>query len=227
MQVDIRHAPSFAVARCTLAGGEHVKVEAGAMMATSDGVALDAKMEGGLLKGLRRSVLGGESLFITSFHAPPQGGWVDVSANLPGDIVVQQLDASRGLNLSRGSWLASEPGVSLDTQWGGFKNLAGGEGGFLVHATGTGTVVLGCFGAIDLWELGAGERLVLDAGHMVAYDAGVQYELRRAAQGRTIQSMKSGEGLVFEFTGPGRVWGQSRNPGALVTWLANALPTRN
>ena len=37
-------------------------------------------------------------------------------------------------------------------------------------------------------------------------------------------SLKSGEGVVFEFTGPGEVLMQSRNPGALIAWLTQVLP---
>jgi len=37
-------------------------------------------------------------------------------------------------------------------------------------------------------------------------------------------SLKSGEGLVFEFTGPGDVLGQSRNPQALLDYLTARLP---
>lgn len=55
MEVQVRHDPSFAVARVVLSGGEHVKVEAGAVMAHSAGVALDAKMEGGLLESSERA----------------------------------------------------------------------------------------------------------------------------------------------------------------------------
>ena len=55
------------------------------MMAHSVGVEIAARMEGGLLKGLKRGVLGGESLFVSTYTAPPQGGWVDVAAKLPGD----------------------------------------------------------------------------------------------------------------------------------------------
>ena len=40
------------------------------------------------MKGLKRSVLGGESLFMTTLTAPQSGGWVDVAANLPGDAMV-------------------------------------------------------------------------------------------------------------------------------------------
>ncbi|MGH3073873.1 MAG: TIGR00266 family protein [Gaiellales bacterium] len=222
MDVQVRHTPSFAVVRCTMAGGEAVRAESGAMMATSDGIAVEAKMQGGLMKSLKRSVLGGESLFITTFTAPPQGGWVDCAANLPGDAIVRTVGAGKPLNLSRGAFLACESGVEIDTQWGGFKNLSGGEGGFLVHASGEGEVVAACYGALDTITLGPGEKVVVDSGHMVAYDDTVQMSTRRVAG--TVASMKSGEGLVLEFTGPGEVLTQTRNPSALISWLTTALP---
>ena len=222
MDVQSRHTPSFAVVRCTMAGGEAVRAESGAMMATSDGVAVEAKMQGGLMKSLKRSVLGGESLFITTFTAPPQGGWVDCAANLPGDAIVRTVGGGKTLNLSRGAFLVCESGVEIDTQWGGFKNLSGGEGGFLVHASGEGEVVAACYGALDTITLGPGEKVVVDSGHMVAYDDTVQLSTRRVAG--TVASMKSGEGLVLEFTGPGEVLTQTRNPSALINWLTTALP---
>lgn len=85
MQIEVRHAPSFAVARVRLGAGEAVRAESGAMMATSAGIGVEAKAEGGLFKGLKRSVLGGESLFITRFSAGPAGGWVDLGV-LPGEV---------------------------------------------------------------------------------------------------------------------------------------------
>jgi uncharacterized protein (AIM24 family) len=39
-----------------------------------------------------------------------------------------------------------------------------------------------------------------------------------------MKSLKSGEGIVLEITGPGLVWTQSRNPNGLVTWLTAVLP---
>ena len=221
MNVEIRHAPSFAVARAILQPGEAIRAESGAMMATSQGVDIEARARGGMIKSLKRSVLGGESFFVTTYTAPQQGGWVDCAARLPGDCIVVDVDGA--LNISRGSYLCSAAGVEIDTRWGGFKNLFGGEGGFLVHATGHGQVVLSCYGALDVLELSAGESLVLDSGHMVAYSEGTQYQLRKVAGG-VIESLKSGEGLVFEFTGPGRVWMQSRNPNEFISWLTDVLP---
>ena len=224
MQITTRHTPAFGVARCALGAGESIRVESGAMMATSGGVEIAAKMEGGLLKGLKRSVLGGESLFVTTYTAPQDGGWVDVAAHLPGDLVVREITPERALFANRGAWVACDEDVEVDAKWGGFKSLFGGEGGFLVRLAGTGPALLSCYGALDIVTLGAGERFVLDSGHMVAFDEGVQMTLRRAVEGRSIQSLKSGEGFVFDFTGPGQVMTQTRNPGAFVAWLTTALP---
>jgi uncharacterized protein (TIGR00266 family) len=224
MQIQIRHQPSFAVARCLLAPGEPVRVEAGAMLATSWGIQAQAQMQGGLLKGLKRSMLGGESLFITTYTAPANGGWVDVAANLPGDIAAVTVTPQQPFFITRGCWIANSYGVEIETQWAGMQSLFGGEGGFVVHARGQGEVILGAYGAVDTINLSPGESITVDSGHVVAYDATVQSRLRHAVEGRMIQSMKSAEGLVFDFAGPGRVMIQSRNPSALISWLTTVLP---
>lgn len=221
MEVSVRHNPSFAVARVALAGGEEIRAESGSMMATSGGVAVESKAQGGFMKSLKRSMLGGESFFITTFRAPETGGWVDAAARLPGDIVV--LDAAHGLNLTKGTYLCSAGTVEIDTQWGGFKNVFGGEGGFMIRAAGTGPVVCAAYGALDAVDLAAGEQFVLDSGHLVAYTDGVTFTTRKVTSG-LVQTLKSGEGLVFEFTGPGRVWTQTRNIDELVGWLTAVLP---
>ena len=48
----------------TLAAGEEVRAEAGAMTYMTDGIEMDARMEGGILGALKRKVLAGESLFL-------------------------------------------------------------------------------------------------------------------------------------------------------------------
>jgi uncharacterized protein (TIGR00266 family) len=226
MQVSVRHQPSFAVARLTLAPGEPVQVESGAMMATSYGVTVQSQAQGGIMKGLGRAFLGGESFFISTFTAPQNGGWVDVAANLPGDVQIVNLDGSAGWCVTRGCWLASSHGVQTETRWGGMKNLMGGEGGFLSHATGQGQLLVSCYGAMETVMLQPGETITIDTGHVVAYADTVQYQIRKAAQG-AIQSMKSGEGLVFDFAGPGQVMVQTRNPSALISWLVSHVPSRS
>ncbi len=222
MQTEIRHQPAFAVARLTLSTGESVKAETGAMAAMSAGIQIEAKMEGGLFKALKRSALGGDSFFVTTYSSSAEGAWVDVAANLPGDIAIIEVTSDRAVAVTKGSWLANEASVTMDTKWGGAKNLFGGEGGFIAHMTGQGKVVVASYGALDLHTLAAGEAVTVDSGHLVAYDDGVGMVAKTA--GGFMNAMKSGEGFVVEMTGPGRVWTQSRNPNGLINWLTQVLP---
>ena len=227
MEIRLRHNPAFAVARLFLAPGEPIKIQSGAMMAHSPGIQVDARMEGGLLQGLKRSVLSGESLFTTTMTAPPQGGWVDVAGVLPGDIMELVVQPNRPFFITRGCWLANSPAVVTDPRWGGAQNLFGGEGGFGLQASGQGTVVLSVYGALDVIDLQPGEQVVIDSGHVVAYDLGMRFQLRQAASAQLWKTIKSGEGFVFDFYGPGRVFLQSRNPAAFEAYIRSLAPSNS
>lgn len=227
MQVQLRHNPSFAMARLFLQPGEPVRVESGAMAMHSPGVQISSQSTGGVMQGIKRSLLAGESFFVTTYTAPAQGGWVDVAGVLPGDMIVLDLEPNRPFYVARGNWMANSYGTEIDTKWGGRANLFGGEGGFGLQASGQGQMVLSVYGAIDIVDLKPGEQIVIDTGHVVAYDLGMQFRMRRAVEGKTIQSMKSGEGFVFDFAGPGRVYTQSRNPQAFAQWAASLMPSGN
>ena len=195
-------------------------------MATTPSVEVEARAEGGIMRSLKRAALGGESFFITSYTAPPEGGWVDVAAFLPGDINVVDVSPGVGWFVQKGSWLASAEGISLDTKWGGFKNMFGSEGGFILRADGQGPMVLAAYGAIEAWDLEPGQTVTLDTGHMVAYTETMQMQLRKVTGG-LVQTFKSGEGLVFDFTGPGRLLIQTRNPNEFLGFISAAVGTGN
>lgn len=223
MEIQTRHAPAFSVARALLGPNESLRIETGAMMAMAADIDVDAKIEGGMMKGLKRSVLGGESLFITTATAGPQGGWIDVAPSLPGDVTVVEVTESAPMMIQKGSFLCAEQGVDIDTKFGGLKSIAGGEGAFLLRASGTGKIVLSSYGAIDRFSLEAGQTVIVDTNHMVAFAESVTMELKKASESK-MKSLKSGEGLVFNFTGPGELMMQSRNPDDLITYLTANMP---
>jgi uncharacterized protein (TIGR00266 family) len=226
MEITTRHTPSFGIARIALAPNEAVRVESGAMAYMAPSVTLESKMEGGFMKSIKRAALGGESFFLTTYTADGNGGWVDVAPRLPGDLISLDITAGRNFVISKGSWIASAQTVTLDTKWGGFRNMFGSEGGFAVHASGEGKCVVACYGALETWNLGPGEHITVDTGHMVGYDASVQMNLRKVTGGLA-QTFKSGEGLVFDFVGPGVVMTQTRNPNELATWISSMVGTSN
>ncbi len=227
MDVQMRQGPAYGVARLSLAPNEPVRVESGAMMTMSTGVMLQAKAEGGIMKSLKRAALGGESFFISTYTAPAQGGFVDVAARLPGDVTMFEVVPGKALFIQKGSWLANEVNVTMDAKWGGFSNMFGGEGGFIIRAEGQGKVVFACYGALEVWNLEPGQGITVDTGHMVAYEESVKMTMRRASGSGLVQSFKSGEGLVFDFAGPGRVWTQTRNPTEFLGWIQSFVGTGN
>jgi uncharacterized protein (TIGR00266 family) len=224
MRLNIEAGPAFAFGTITIDPGGELHVEAGAMAAYSDGVEVETKARGGMLAGLKRSVLGGESFFINTFRAT-SGGTVSVAPALPGDLSVVPVDGSRALMVQSGSWIASDPGIEVDTKWGGAKTFFSGEGLFLLRCTGQGDVLMASYGAILTMTLEAGQSHTLDTGHVVAFDEGVQYQVSKAGNWKT--TILGGEGLVTRFTGPGRLWLQTRSSADLLDWLIPKLPTKS
>ena len=77
-------------------------------------------------------------------------------------------------------------------------------------------MVLGCLGALDMLELADGGPSILDTNHMVAYDErSLQAPPRRRRPLDPVGEDRRGLGL--QFTGPGRVYGQTRSPQSLIS----------
>ena len=222
MEYTSEHGPAYALGIVKLATGEQFQAEAGAMVSMSDSIKITTGTRGGILKGLKRSVLGGESFFINTFEAE-SAGEVTIAPPLPGDIVGLEV-GEQPLLIQSGSFLAATPDVDIDTKWGGSKTFFSREGLFLLRCTGRGTVFIASYGAIRLVELGAGERYTVDSGHMVAFDESVRYDVGRSGGWKT--TLFSGEGLVVKLEGPGRFYMQTRSPESFVDWLVPQLPSK-
>ena len=78
------------------------------------------------------------------------------------------------------------------------------------------------YDAIHLVEFDAGQRYVVDTGHMAAFDDTVTYDVGRVGSWKS--TLLGGEGLVVKLTGPGRFYLQTRNPESFVEWLVPTLP---
>jgi uncharacterized protein (TIGR00266 family) len=103
--------------------------------------------------------------------------------------------------------------------------MISGEGLFLQKISGDGTVFLSCYGSIIEKTLTPGENFIIDAGHMVAYEETVSYQIKKAAKG-LFSTLASGEGLVCNFSGSGKVWYQTRNIKALAGLLQPLIVTK-
>ncbi|MBB3043290.1 TIGR00266 family protein [Nocardioides soli] len=223
MQTEIMYGPAYAAAKLTLTAGETVRAEAGAMLAMSPAVAMETSTQGGVLKGLRRSILGGESFFMNTFTAQAEGAELWLAPALAGDIVAWPLNGT--LFVQSGSYLASSAGVEVDSNWGGAKTFFSREGLFMLRVSGQGDVVLSSYGAIHAIDLQPGQTYTVDTGHMVAWTEGVNYSVRKVGSWKS--TFFSGEGLVCDLTGPGRIYLQTRSQDAFLGWLIPKLPQSN
>lgn len=220
MQIDIQHRPSYSLAIVQLSPNERIRAESGAMVSMSASVNIETKAEGGILKSLSRAVLGGESFFQNFYQAGPQGGEVTLAPELPGDIALIELRGET-MMIQAGSYLASENGIELNAKVS-MKAFLSAEGFSILEAKGSGKLLVSSYGAIYEKTLASGEKYIVDTSHLVAFDGTVQVAPRAAGGLKT--TLLSGEGLVVELTGPGRLYIQTRSPQALINWIIPQLP---
>ncbi|MBN1681123.1 MAG: TIGR00266 family protein [Anaerolineae bacterium] len=221
MQVEIAYRPSYSMAIVDLVPFEAIRVEAGSMVSMTEGITLQTRAEGGLLRSLSRSILGSESFFVNIYEAPDFGGQINLAPALPGDMMVLEL-RGESLLVQGGSFVASSIDLRVDTKWGGAKTFFASEGLIMLRVGGMGLLLLSSYGAIHPIELEPGQRYTVDTGHLVAFSDGMGFRVRSIGGVRS--TLFSGEGLVVDLTGPGRVYIQTRSEDAFLSWLAPNLP---
>ena len=224
MKYEILYPEAFPIVKLYLRRGEKIKAESDAMIAMSATVDVEGKMEGGILSGLARKFLTGESMFLQELHAVRGDGEVLIGHAEPGGILDLELDGSYGLRIQQGGFLAATEGIDVDTKMQNLsRGLFSGEGFFILNARGKGTVFVSSYGVIHPINLEQGEEVIIDNGHLVAWPDYMEYKIEKASQG-WISSMTSGEGLVCRFRGPGVVLIQTRNPGGFKDWMISLFP---
>jgi uncharacterized protein (TIGR00266 family) len=203
MEATIREgqAPAVVIA---LQSGEELTSEAGAMMFISGDVAMDVEMPGGLMGGLKRAVLAGETLFLAKFTARGAGA-VGICGPFPGSVRQHELDGE--IICEKHAYLAHFGEVEISSalaQRLGMGLMGGGEGFFLQRLTGKGTVWLHGGGDFVDFDLAPGQTLVVDTGCMVMVEPTVKYEVKMQTGLKKI--VGGGEGLfLVHMTGPGHV----------------------
>lgn len=226
----VTHGPSFAMLRCELVPGQVLVAQAGAMVARAAHVGMEVKLNAGrapgwfeLLKAffvaLIRKLLGGETFFVNHFSAS-QPGSVWLAPLLSGHVLHRRLQGET-LTLSAGAFLACAGDVDLRVKWGGLRALLAREGLFFLEVSGSGDLWFNSYGGIETLEVRG--SYIVDNGHLVGFEGQLQFRIKSAGGG-VMGFVASGEGLVCEFEGHGRVYVQSRNLGGLVSWITPFLP---
>ncbi len=203
--------------------GEGFQSVAGAMRYMTGNMNMEAKLEGGLLKGLSRS-LTGASMFLVNYAATGGTGVVGLGGWAPGKIV--------DVNMGEGTWivqktgfLGSQPSVNVEMAFQKKMGamLFGGEGFILQKLSGTGVAFIAACGDFHVVNLRPGEKYKVSTSNAVAWQDTVSYDISAAGGIKT--ALFGGEGLfVTTLTGPGKVIIQSMTLEDLAKALIPFLP---
>ena len=176
MKYEIQCQPSYSLLEVQLDPGGQVVAEAGAMAWMSSKINTKTSARGGVLSGLKRAVLSGESFFQNTYEAEGGPGIVGLAPGRPGDIVPCEMSGDE-LFLEKGAYLASAPDVHCDAKFQGLKGLFS-EGFFVLRVTGHGMLFFNAYG--DVEELDVNGSYVVDNGYAVAWQPTLEYKLTKA-----------------------------------------------
>ena len=208
MQYQILKEP-MAILEVQMSSGEKITAESGAMVYLKGDMEIKTRTrEGGFLKKIKVTALGGESFFVNDYVAH---GDCTIGLTGPplGDIVHLDIRPMNGFIVQSGSYVASTQGILIDTQWQGFtKGLFGSEF-FMLKATGQGDLFLNAYGGIINKQLADGEKITIDNYHLVALSDEATYRVTKVGGMKT--TILGGEGLATEIIGPGSLYFQTKN----------------
>ncbi|KIG12543.1 DUF124 domain-containing protein [Enhygromyxa salina] len=226
MQHQLIDTPDFGMLQVTFdQPGEVIVAESGAMVAMDSGIDMKTSMRGGLLAAAKRKLLGGESLFQNTFTAGGAGQRLYLAPGPEGDLRAMNLQAGQSFFLQSGAYVAHVGDqLNLDTKFGGVKGFFGGAGFFMLRVTGPGTVYYCAYGALHEIDVPP-EGYTIDNEHLVGFTEGLQYNVRKFGGMRGL--FFSGEGLVCDFSGQGKIYLQTRNAGALAAFLHPFRPVQS
>lgn len=199
---------------------ETVIAEAGSMNYMDQNIKFETKMGDGSnpksgfwdkMKQVGKRMLTGESLFMTHFtnHGPGKQK-VAFAAPYPGKIIPLELSHYNGeIFCQKDAFLCAAMGTKVGIAFAQKLGvgLFGGEGFILQRLNGDGRAFVHVGGTVIKREL-RGETLLVDTGCLAAFSQGIEYNIQRA--GNLKSMVFGGEGLFLAtLRGYGTVWIQS------------------
>lgn len=172
--------------RVDLDPGDEVAAERGSMVMMDAGLILKGKTRGGFFKSLARKFLNDETFFQQWIAAEDQAGTAYLAPSLPGGVKVLDVKDD-GVMIADGCFLAATAGIDISAKAQGLGRaiLSDSGGFFIMKAEGAGTLAVSGFGSLEEVEVTPDRPLLIDNGHLVAWDASLDYEI-------TLQTGRSG-----------------------------------
>ena len=216
MRYTIDSNMQFPLVEIALEKGEKVFIQQGSMVYHTPSVVLNTQLNarkgsgvGKLVGALGRSVVSGESMFITQASSNDDDGLLALAPSMPGQVIALEL-GEKQYRLNDGAFLALDGSAQykMERQSLG-RAIFGGQGGLFVMTTeGEGTLLANSFGSIKKIEL-ENQEITIDNAHVVAWSSDLDYNIH--FENSFFQSIGTGEGVVNTYKGTGGVYVQILN----------------
>lgn len=206
--------------------GDAIFTESGGMAWYTGQFKMETNMSGGVMGAIGRK-LAGESMFMTTYTCESEDGKMTFASSFPGHIRQLALGEGESMICQKDSFMCAEPSVTLGTHWRKKLGvgLLGGEGFVLQKLTGPGNAFVEIAGEVTEVELGPGQVLTVDTGHVALQEPSVEFEVEMVKGVKNL--LFGGEGLVLaKLRGPGKVWLQSMPMSNLAARIIPYVPAK-
>jgi len=225
LKYEIKYKPSYSLLVVRLEPGEKIIAESGSMTYMSPNIEVHTRRrEKSILGSIGLKLLGRQPFWVNEYTAVNGSGEVAFVSAPVGDIEVLDVKPGKGYIIQKTSYIASTENIDLDVKWEGFTKGLFGQGLFMIRVKGEGKLFINTFGAIDKHVLDAGESLIVDNFHLVAFSDTCDYKVTKF--GGLKETLLGGEGLVTKINEPGEVYIQTKNLREFVEWLWTLLEPR-
>ncbi len=184
----------------------HVRSEPGALYFMKGQLEIKASTGGGLLKGLARKMLSGETFFVNEIHGT---GEIYLEPSFGHFFLYNVRQNDKAIIVDKGLFYAGTSGLDIRSvlQKNVSSAVFGGEGLFQTKIEGEGIAVL--YSPVPVSEIHKmelnNEKLSVDGNFALLRSDGIEFRAEKSSKSWVATSV-SGEGLLQTFTGTGSVW---------------------
>jgi len=213
---------AFQILKIRLAKDDEIIAEPGLMNWMTDNIEVKTKMDGGLENTLKR-VITQESIFLVSFKAIGDEGYLCFSKSCVGEIIQFRLKEGEEIYCQKEAFLCGEKSIKIEPHLMKdiLTGISGGEGFIIQKIIGPGKVFVYLEGLVNEKKLEQGQKLKVKNGNIGVYESSCKLSTEFSG---TVNSLFSQHGFFYVVVeGPGKVWLQTTSLNRSIIPLPNGL----
>jgi uncharacterized protein (TIGR00266 family) len=202
---------------------EEITAEPGLMNWMTDNIEVTTKMQGNLEHVLKR-VVTQESIFLVTFKAAGDEGFITFSKPCIGEVIMFKLKEGENIICQKEAFICGEKSIKIEPHI--MKDIlvgiTGGEGFILQKIQGPGKVFVYLEGVVNEKKLKEGQKMKVKFGNIGVCESECKMNVEFTG---TVNALFSQHGFFYVIIeGPGKVWLQSNSPNRSYIPLPSGIP---